>query len=62
VEADLMGLSSRGALRIPQYVRAGTIAPGAAIRIQQQNPTAALVDGAWNFSQVGAELEVPLDL
>ena len=57
VEADLMGLHSHGILRVPQYVgdiRQGTIVPGAALRVTEQTPTAALVDANWNFGQVGA--------
>jgi len=63
VEADLMGLHSHGILRIPQYVgdiRQGTIIPGAELKVKQQTPTAILVDGQWNFGQVGASRAVEL--
>lgn len=63
VEADLMGLHSHGVLRVSQYVgdiRQGTVVPGARMEVKQQTPAAVLVDGQWNFGQVGASLAVEL--
>ena len=57
VRADLMGLTSHGVLRLPQYlqdIRAGSIVPGAEVIFNTQVPTMLAVDGQWNFGQVAA--------
>jgi LDH2 family malate/lactate/ureidoglycolate dehydrogenase len=56
VEADLMGLPSHGVLRVSQYVKdiqAGRIVPGAEIVVTDSSATNAMLDGQWNFGQVG---------
>jgi uncharacterized oxidoreductase len=55
VTANLMGYDTHGVIRIPQYVgdvKRGVIIPGAAVRIEKETETAAVVDGGWNFGQV----------
>lgn len=57
VTADLMGISSHGLARLPQYVgdvSKGSIVPGAEILVTHETPTTAIVDGQWNFGQVSA--------
>jgi uncharacterized oxidoreductase len=57
VDAELMGLSSHGLQRIPQYIqdiRNGAIRPGVQVLVDRRSPTTALVDGQWNFGQVAA--------
>ena len=57
VDANLMGLDSHGIQRVPQYVQdieLGAIKPGAEITVARKGPTTAVVDGHWNFGQVGA--------
>ena len=57
VQADLMGLPSHGVLRVPQYVediRRGAIVPGAEVLVREGAAATALVDGQWNFGQIGA--------
>ncbi len=56
VKADLMGLHSHGMLRVPQYVKdieKGRIVPDAEVAIEEISATSALLDGNWNFGQVG---------
>ena len=56
VEADLMGLPSHGVLRVSQYVqdiRKGRIVPGAEVVVKESSATNAILDGQWNFGQVG---------
>ena len=58
VQADLMGLPSHGVLRIQQYVediRRGAIVPGAEVLVREGAAATALVDGQWNFGQIGAQ-------
>jgi uncharacterized oxidoreductase len=57
VQADLMGLPSHGVLRVPQYVediRRGAIVPGAPVLVREGATATTLVDGQWNFGQIGA--------
>ena len=66
VQAEAMGLSSHGLLRVPQYVGdigRGLIVPGAPVEVGHPGPTAVQVDGKWNFGQVGATraVEVAVD-
>lgn len=65
--SSLLGLDSHGVLRIPEYlnlVRGGAIIPGAAITVQHQSQTAAIVDCGLNFGPVGAEraMQVAIDI
>ncbi len=57
IDAELMGLSSHGLQRVPQYIediRLGATVPGAEVIVDRRSPTTALVDGQWNFGQVVA--------
>lgn len=59
VSASLSGHDSHGVIRLIQYVKAiedGLIDPAGKPRIIREQPTSALVDGAWTFGQVGAEV------
>lgn len=59
VNASLSGHDSHGVIRVIQYVKAiedGLIDPAGEPRIIREQPTSALVDGAWTFGQVGAEV------
>jgi uncharacterized oxidoreductase len=54
VEANLAGHDSHGVIRIPQYVgflKEGQIVPGAAIRVENETPSTAVIDGNWGFGQ-----------
>jgi len=56
VSANLMGYDTHGVMRIPQYVdgvRTGMIRPGAPVTVEKETETTCLVDGGWNFGQVG---------
>jgi uncharacterized oxidoreductase len=58
VRANLAGHDSHGVIRVPQYVeeiRAGRLVPGAPIKIVQETPSSALLDGNWGFGQVIAK-------
>ena len=58
VDAEVMGLSSHGLQRIPQYVdeiRQGMVKPGAEVIVDRRSPTTAIVDGQWNLGQVVAK-------
>ena len=58
VAANARGLDSHGIRRITQYVNqigTGQIKPGAAIDIERQTSTTALLDVNWNFGQLGAD-------
>ena len=55
VQANLRGHDSHGVMRIPFYlqnVKAGTLQPGAALRIERETPSALVCDGGWGFGQV----------
>ncbi|HHX45241.1 MAG TPA: Ldh family oxidoreductase [Chloroflexi bacterium] len=57
VENNLMGHDSHGVLRVGWYVDAiltGRVNPKAAIRIERESATTALVDGGSNFGQLVA--------
>ena len=57
VEANLTGFDSHGMIRLPIYARGvkmGAVKPGAEIRIVEETPSTAVVDGGWNFGQVVA--------
>ena len=57
VGSNLMGLDSHGVVRVPQYVqwiREGTIKPGAPVSVAGQQGGTAVVDCGFNFGQVGA--------
>jgi uncharacterized oxidoreductase len=58
VRANLAGHDSHGVIRVPQYVgeiKAGHLIPGAPIKIVQETPSTALIDGNWGFGQVIAK-------
>jgi LDH2 family malate/lactate/ureidoglycolate dehydrogenase len=58
IDAELMGLSSHGLQRIPQYVdeiRQGVAKPGADVIAERRSPTTASVDGQWSLGQVVAK-------
>ncbi|MGQ9630924.1 MAG: Ldh family oxidoreductase [bacterium] len=55
VNADLVGHSSHGVIRIPSYVagiRRGEIVPGAEIEVVRETPAVAVLNGNWGFGQV----------
>ncbi len=57
VEANLKGHDSHGVIRIEGYVRqaqAGVTVPGAAVEVEHETPTTAVVNGHWNYGQVVA--------
>lgn len=61
VASNLMGFDSHGVLRVPQYlrdVREGRIVPGAPVTVLRETATTAVLDGHWNFGQVGASRAV----
>ncbi len=56
VTASLMGYDTHGVIRIPQYVEdvgKGMIRPGAALSIEKETETTAVLDCGWNFGQIG---------
>jgi L-2-hydroxycarboxylate dehydrogenase (NAD+) len=62
-EADLRGFSSHGILRLPYIVRAikrGTILPSAEIKIVQETPATALVDGGHSLGHYVAYLAMQI--
>lgn len=57
VEANLTGHDSHGVIRIPNYargIRTGAIKPGSEIKVVEETPSTAVVDGGWNLGQVVA--------
>jgi uncharacterized oxidoreductase len=61
VTASLLGYDTHGVLRIPQYVedvRRGVIQPGGIPKIDSEAGATALVDGGWNFGQVGGRFAI----
>jgi uncharacterized oxidoreductase len=63
VEASLMGLDSHGVMRYVWYVEealGGKIKPGAPVRIVQETPSTAIVDGGFNFGPVSARRMVEI--
>ena len=58
VEANLTGFDSHGMIRLPIYARGiktGAVKPGAEVRIVEETPSTAVIDGGWNFGQVVAK-------
>ncbi len=63
VEANLTGFDSHGLIRLPIYargIRMGAVRPGAEMRIVEETPNTAVVDGGWNFGQVVARYAMNL--
>jgi hydroxycarboxylate dehydrogenase B len=59
VSSSLSGHDSHGVIRFVQYTKAiedGQIDPKGQPKIIKETATSALVDGAWTFGQVGAEV------
>jgi len=57
VEANLTGFDSHGVIRLPIYARGikmGAVKPGSEIRVVEETPSTAVIDGGWNFGQVVA--------
>jgi LDH2 family malate/lactate/ureidoglycolate dehydrogenase len=57
VEANLTGFDSHGMIRLPIYARGikmGAVKPGAEVRVVEETPSTAVIDGGWNFGQVVA--------
>jgi len=57
VEGNLTGFDSHGMIRLPIYCRGikiGAVKPGAEIRILEETPSTAVIDGGWNLGQVVA--------
>lgn len=55
VNADLMGVSSHGVMRIPQYlnqIKDGLIIPGAQIEVVKESPTTVILDSHQAFGQL----------
>ena len=67
VEADMMGLSTHGVVRIPAYInrlRVGGVDPNAAISLDKRTPSLAIVDGNNGLGTVvgSKALELALEL
>ncbi|MBI4184836.1 MAG: Ldh family oxidoreductase [Proteobacteria bacterium] len=63
VEANLTGHDSHGALRAPGYIEkidAGEMIPRAAVTIERETPTTAVVDGHWGFGQPASRVAMRL--
>jgi hydroxycarboxylate dehydrogenase B len=61
IESSLMGHDSHGVLRIPEYlddVANRRIVPAAPVRVEQQSPTTAIVDGGGTFGAVVARTAI----
>ncbi len=59
VDANLTGHDSHGVVRFTQYlqgIEAGQLLPAGQPRVIRETAVSSLVDGAWTFGQVGAEL------
>ncbi len=59
VDSSLAGHDSHGVIRLVQYLKAiqeGQLDPAGQPRILKEMAGASLVDGAWTFGQVGAEI------
>jgi uncharacterized oxidoreductase len=66
VWANLVGHDSHGVIHIPRYVaqiKEGHIVPGAKPEIIKETPSAAMIEGHWNFGHVVAKkgIEVAID-
>lgn len=65
LDANLVGHDSHGVILTAQYLRQierGEIVPGAAIDIEQESPTTAVVNGNWGFGFVVTDQAVRLGL
>lgn len=63
VTASVLGYDTHGVLRIPQYVedvKKGVIKPDGTPKIDVDTGATAVVDGAWNFGQVGGRFAIDL--
>jgi len=63
VWANLVGHDSHGVIHIPRYVaqiKEGLIVPGTEPEIIKDTPSAAMIDGHWNFGHVVAKRGVEL--
>ena len=63
VWANLVGHDSHGVIHIPRYVeqiQQGFIVPGAEMQVLKQTPSAAMIDGHWNFGHVVAKKGIEL--
>jgi uncharacterized oxidoreductase len=63
VWANLVGHDSHGVIHIPRYVgqiKEGLIVPGATPEVIKDTPSAAMIDGHWNFGHVVAKKGVEL--
>lgn len=59
VDADLRGVSTHGAVRIPGYVaqlRNGDVDPRAKVVLEERSAAAALVDGGGTFGAIGGSM------
>ena len=63
VASNLTGHDSHGVLRIPQYIgliESGLIQPGAAMEIERESTSHALINGNWGFGHVIARKAMTL--
>jgi uncharacterized oxidoreductase len=63
VWANLVGHDSHGVIHIPRYVdqiKQGLIIPGTEVEILTETPSAAMIDGHWNFGHVVAKKGIEL--
>ncbi|MYB95956.1 Ldh family oxidoreductase [Candidatus Poribacteria bacterium] len=63
VASNLAGHDSHGVLRIPQYIgliESGLIQPGAAMEIERESASHALINGNWGFGHVIAQKAMSL--
>ena len=63
VASNLTGHDSHGVLRIPQYmglIESGLIQPGAAMEIERESASHALINGNWGFGHVIAKKAMSL--
>jgi uncharacterized oxidoreductase len=63
VWSNLVGHDSHGVIHIPRYVeqiKQGHIVPGAKTEIRKETPSAAMIDGHWNFGHVVAQQGIEL--
>ena len=61
VDANLTGFDSHGMIRLPIYARGikmGAVKPGAEVRIIEETPSTAVIDGGWNFGQIVAKYAI----
>ena len=63
VASNLAGHDSHGVLRIPQYmslIESGLIQPGAAMEVERESTSHALINGNWGFGHVIAQKAMSL--